>query len=220
MSTKEKIIDAAEILFSDLGFDNTSLRAITSEANVNLASVNYHFGSKKELIQAVLERYLSVLMPGVDGAITKLTDGHSQPTVKQFFSSMVDPILRLDEVRPNGSKTFIQLFAKAYYESQGHLRKYTTEHYGDILERFSLTLHATVPHLPEKEVFWRWHFAMGSCVFTMASGKALSDMAAADYHQQMSLRELIEKVIDYIAAGFDAPNNDNLKLTSRQDMAM
>ena len=56
--TKEQILDVAERLFADRGFPATPLRDITSEAGVNLASVNYHFGSKEALLAAVLERRL------------------------------------------------------------------------------------------------------------------------------------------------------------------
>ena len=59
--TKERLLDAAESLFADHGFAATSLRMITSAAGVNLASVNYHYGSKEALIQAVLERRLGPL---------------------------------------------------------------------------------------------------------------------------------------------------------------
>ncbi len=54
-STKEKILDVAEGLFAEYGFNDTSLRTITSKAGVNLASVNYHFGDKKTLVRAVLK---------------------------------------------------------------------------------------------------------------------------------------------------------------------
>ena len=64
--TVERILDAAEILFAEKGFSETSLRLITSKAQVNLAAVNYHFGSKKSLIQAVSHaswgHFASVLM--------------------------------------------------------------------------------------------------------------------------------------------------------------
>ncbi len=56
--TVERILDVAEILFAEKGFAETSLRLITSKAQVNLAAVNYHFGSKKALIQAVFSRFL------------------------------------------------------------------------------------------------------------------------------------------------------------------
>ena len=128
---------------------------------------------------------------------------------------MVEPILMLDSVRPNGTKTFVQLFAKAYYESQGHVRKYVNTRYGDVLDRFNAALYATVPHLPQREVFWRWHFALGSCVFTMGSSKALTDMAAADYQQTLDIADLIRWVIHYVAAGFAAPSMDSLKANTQ-----
>src|SRR5581483_10479047 len=54
--TKQKILDAAERLIAEQGYDATSLRQIIGEAGVNLASIHYHFGSKEELLQAVVER--------------------------------------------------------------------------------------------------------------------------------------------------------------------
>src|SRR3977135_1202898 len=56
--TKKRILDAAEQLFMKHAFEATSLRQLTSAAGVNLAAVNYHFGSKEELFQAVLTRRL------------------------------------------------------------------------------------------------------------------------------------------------------------------
>ena len=56
--TQKKILDAAEALFAQEGFHSTSLRMLTKKAGVNLAAVNYHFGSKEELIRAVIERRL------------------------------------------------------------------------------------------------------------------------------------------------------------------
>ena len=56
--TKERILDSAEKLFADAGFDGTSLRGITAGAGVNLAAVHYYFGSKEALVQAVLARRL------------------------------------------------------------------------------------------------------------------------------------------------------------------
>src|SRR3954447_22854602 len=56
--TRDRILDAAEELFMEHGFEATSLRQITTAAEVNLAAVNYHFGSKEELFQSVLTRRL------------------------------------------------------------------------------------------------------------------------------------------------------------------
>src|ERR1700690_363223 len=60
-TTKDKLMDAAEKLFARSGFHGTSLRDITAAAGVDLALVNYHFGSKKQLLTAVIERRGTVL---------------------------------------------------------------------------------------------------------------------------------------------------------------
>ena len=78
--TATRILDAAERLFVEHGFEATSLRTITQQAEVNLAAVNYHFGSKKELIQAVLDRYLSLFMPDLDARLRVLPFGGHRVT--------------------------------------------------------------------------------------------------------------------------------------------
>ena len=70
--TVQRILDAAEVLFAQKGFAETSLRAITSRAGVNLAAVNYHFGSKEALIQAVFERYLTPFCQALDAKLEEL----------------------------------------------------------------------------------------------------------------------------------------------------
>ena len=56
-STKQRILHTAARLFSERGFDNVSLRDITTGADVNIAAVNYHFGSKVGLLAEVFEHY-------------------------------------------------------------------------------------------------------------------------------------------------------------------
>ncbi|PSD09742.1 TetR/AcrR family transcriptional regulator, partial [Stenotrophomonas maltophilia] len=55
-STKDRILGAAEELFAQHGFAGTSLRQVTSQADVNIAAVNYHFGSKENLVNEVFRR--------------------------------------------------------------------------------------------------------------------------------------------------------------------
>src|ERR1700752_5110069 len=73
--TKGRILDAAEALFIEHGFEATSLRAITASARVNLAAVNYHFGSKEELFQAVLTRRLDPMNQERVDLLTELEQG-------------------------------------------------------------------------------------------------------------------------------------------------
>lgn len=203
--TKTRILDAAEKLFAERGFSETSLRLITSKAEVNLASVNYHFGSKKELIRAVLARYLDVFMPAASTEIKRLDAIPAQATLEEILSSLVAPLLELNQLRTEGTTIFLQLLGRGYIESQGHLRWFITTHYGQHLDTFVSTVSASAPHIPPAEMFWRLHFTLGTIVFTMASADALNDIAKAEFGEHNDIEAVIRKVIPYMAAGVSAP---------------
>lgn len=205
--TKTRILDAAEKLFAERGFSETSLRLITSKAEVNLASVNYHFGSKKELIRAVLARYLDVFMPVASAEIVRLQASDKNASLNDIFSILVEPLLDLNKVRAEGTSTFLQLLGRGYIESQGHLRWFITTHYGEHLDQFVKAVAASAPHIPPAEMFWRLHFTLGTVVFTMASADALIEIAAADFGEQNNIETVIRKVIPYLSAGVSVPVN-------------
>lgn len=203
--TKTRILDAAEKLFAERGFSETSLRLITSKAEVNLASVNYHFGSKKELIRAVLARYLDVFMPNAANEIKRIHLSPKESSLNEIFSSLVKPLLELNKVRSGGTIIFLQLLGRGYIESQGHLRWFITTHYGEYLTTFVQAVSASAPHVPQAEMFWRLHFTLGTVVFTMASAHALNEIAEADYGEHNDIEAIIRKVIPYMAAGVSVP---------------
>src|SRR3954471_10629137 len=95
--TKTRILDAAERLFVEHGFEATSLRQLTSAAGVNLAAVNYHFGSKEELFQSVLTRRLDPMNQERIELLEKLEreSGGKPVGVEKILSSMLIPALRL-----------------------------------------------------------------------------------------------------------------------------
>lgn len=203
--TKIRILDAAEKLFAERGFSDTSLRLITGRAEVNLASVNYHFGSKKELIRAVLARYLDVFMPAAAGQIQQLQQCQQQVPLEQVFAALVEPLLQLNQVRHGGTTVFLQLLGRGYIESQGHLRWFITTHYRDALQQFVSAVSDSAPQVPAAEMFWRLHFTLGTIVFTMASADALMEIATADFDEHNDIEAVIRKVIPYMAAGVTAP---------------
>ena len=88
-TTKDKILDVAEGLFAEHGFNDTSLRTITGKANVNLASVNYHFGDKKTLVRAVLNRYLEAFMPALQDALVNLNLNETYSMSDVFELSLI-----------------------------------------------------------------------------------------------------------------------------------
>ncbi|XPF93956.1 TetR/AcrR family transcriptional regulator [Colwellia sp. RE-S-Sl-9] len=205
MSTKNKILDAAEHLFAVNGFNGTSLREITSQAEVNLAAVNYHFGSKKELIKAVMSRYMNELSPRLENTLKQICDDDKKPTLIEVFSAFVEPLLWLNQFKENGTSNFLQLLGRGYTDSQGFLRWFLTTQYPGVISNFVAAVYKAYPELTAEEVFWRLHLTMGTVIFTMSSSGALIDIAKSDFDKNIDISGVIQQVIPYIAAGVAAP---------------
>ncbi|RJX73604.1 TetR/AcrR family transcriptional regulator [Vibrio sinensis] len=201
-STKNKILDVAETLFAEHGFNDTSLRAITSRAGVNLASVNYHFGDKKTLVRAVLNRYLEAFMPAVQDALINLNMNQNYQ-MEEVFEALREPLIGLNKIRPNGAHLFMLLIGRGYTDVQGHLRWFITTRYQDVLGLFTDSVMKANPSLTQQDLFWRLHFTLGACVFTMASSQALADIAESDYGSKVDANGLISQLIPYLSAGVD-----------------
>ncbi|GHX81575.1 transcriptional regulator, TetR family [Vibrio cholerae] len=162
-STKEKILDVAEGLFAEYGFNDTSLRTITSKAGVNLASVNYHFGDKKTLVRAVLNRYLEAFMPEMKQSLERLNE-RDDYDMAEVFEALRAPLRSLSELRPNGTSRFMLLIGRGYTDVQGHLRWFITNRYNDVLTLFTDSVLKANPNLTRETLFWRLHFTLGTCV--------------------------------------------------------
>ncbi|AWB67346.1 TetR family transcriptional regulator [Saccharobesus litoralis] len=208
-ATKERILAAAEQLFAEQGFDNTSLREITNKAEVNLAAVNYHFGSKKTLIQAVLDQYFSQFVPKVCQSLTALMQASRQVSVDCLFHAFIEPLLSLNNLKKNGTERFMSLVGHGYSESQGHLRRFFHENYGQLLPILIESVQTALPSVSKPTIFWRLHYTLGSVVFTMTSKSALAEIAEVDFQQQVSTEQLIKQLIPFLAAGMSAPDSQS-----------
>lgn len=203
-TTKNRILDAAELLFAERGFKDTSLRAITTAAGANLAAVNYHYGDKKGLIRAVLSRYLEQFMPTFKNELVTLHQ-RDEFDMNDVFLCTKRPLLRLNSFKNNGTTIFMSLIGRSYTDVQGHLRWFITTHYDDVIQLFVGAVRRAYPCLDPETLFWRLHFTLGASVFTMASSTALCEIAVNDFTTQIQTEDLINRLVPYLAAGVTAP---------------
>ncbi|ARS53808.1 TetR/AcrR family transcriptional regulator [Kushneria konosiri] len=192
--TVTRILDAAEVLFAEHGFSETSLRRITGRAEVNLAAVNYHFGSKQALIQAVFFRYLDPFSADLHQRLDRLeADEAGASDLEGLLDTLFASVLEM----PSDShdlRTFMKLLGLAYSQTQRHLRDELRDRYGDIFSRFLKLLRQATPELADDERFWRLHFMLGSVIFTLSGLNTLRDIAEHDYHQRITIRELAQRL--------------------------
>lgn len=201
--TVGRILDAAEQLFADRGFAETSLRTITGRANVNLAAVNYHFGSKKALIQAVFERFLTPFCAALDAALDRrLRDtGQDHLSLDDLLALVATVAVELNMRDPARAVTFMRLIGLAYNESQGHLRRSIGGRYGTTFARLQRLLNHAAPDIPPQEMYWRIHFALGSAIFTLSGLAPLLAMYNAEFARQAAFHDVAMRLVPFIASG-------------------
>src|SRR3982750_1892652 len=107
--TRTRILDAAEELFMQHGFEATSMRALTARASVNLAAVNYHFGSKHALIEAVFRRRLDPMNATRIAGLDKLEATERSPPPEAIIRAFLSPGLPLLEDAKGGGRHFVRL---------------------------------------------------------------------------------------------------------------
>jgi AcrR family transcriptional regulator len=200
--TAERIIDAAEALFSEKGFAETSLRNITTKANVNLAAVNYHFGSKKSLIQAVFARYLTPFSEQFGEQLDIISQRENTP--EQLLKLLILTLNKSGLENPEKFGVFMRLLGLAYSQGQGHLRKFLTSEYGEVFRRYMREVNRVTPELTPMERFWRIHFMLGAAVFTMSSVDSLMAMADHDLGTQSDVKDVISQLMPFLASGLMA----------------
>ncbi len=196
LETKDRILDAAENLFSDKGFSATSLRSITTLAGANLAAVNYHFGSKDALIQAVFRRILTPLNNDRLQRLDALEARVQEPSVDEVLTAFLTPVATLWSESKRGP-VLVRLFAKTFAEPSTNIRDLVFSEFEGIAARYIPALARAVPHLSRREVMTRLHFLIGSMTHTVTNWDMLAGAPGAD--------ELIEQMVTYGAAGFRAP---------------
>ena len=199
-STKDRILGAAEELFAQFGFAGTSLRQVTSRADVNIAAVNYHFGSKENLVNEVFRRRMDE-MSAQRLSQLRTAVAQSPCQLESVLAAFVAPALALAQDR-HGGGAFIRVIARAYAEKNDSLRRFLSDQYGHVLREFAKAIADCVPALSKEELYWRLDFLSGALTYAMADFgmiKRPSGVSEAT-HRERAARELIR----FAAAGLRA----------------
>ena len=197
-STKDRILGAAEELFAQHGFAGTSLRQVTSRADVNIAAVNYHFGSKENLVNEVFRRRMDEMSAQrVARLEAAMADGACD--LEAVLAAFVEPALAMAQDR-HGGGAFIRVIARAYAEKNDSLRKFLSDQYGHVPRAFARAIARCLPDLPKDQLYWRLDFLSGALTYAMADFGMIKPPSGSSEsaHRERAARELIR----FAVAGF------------------
>jgi len=218
-STPDRIMDAAETLFAEKGFRGTSLRAITTTADVNLAAVNYHFGSKEALIRAVFERKVSPINRERLARLDKLETTGRGCDLDAVLDALYRPAVNRVMEHPEHMHCGPQLLARIHADRSDSLQATFTELFAEVARRFMLALEHCLPDLSAEERAWRFHFLIGIMVHAMTElGRQSRPHASpTGFHGELlrpaSVDVFTSRLISFAAAGLRAPAPDTVEKT-------
>lgn len=199
-STRQRILGAAEELFAERGFAGASLRQVTAAAKVNLAAVNYHFGSKDNLIEEVFRRRLDELSHRRLDRLAEVNRGHA-PTLDAVLEAFIMPALELSLDHKGGS-VFMRVLARAFAEHNSNLRKFLSDNYGHVLKEFAAAFARLLPHLDKDELYWRLDLAVGALTYAMADFGMIQRRSGETERQHRE--QMAKHLVHFTAAGLRA----------------
>lgn len=200
--TREALLDAAESLFAEHGVQAASLRAITQQAGANLAAVHYHFGSKEGLVRAVFSRRIGPLNEERLRRLEKCE--REERGVEEVLRAYVEPLLERARETPESTWHFGRLMGRSFNEPHEEVRAIVMGEFAPTVRRFTEALARRLPHLPQREILWRFHFVAGAMAHTVSCGYLLEGYSEGACRAG-DPEEAVEHLIAFLAAGLKAP---------------
>ena len=202
-ATKAAILVAAERLFALRGFQNVSVRDITADAGVNLASINYHYGSKDALLFEIFRRRTAELNRERARMLHEAADRHGgKPPVRAILTALFAPPLRWSSPE-HERRIAVQFIIRARSEGTEAMREVLSTDVSH-LRRFADALIAALPDMPPEEIYWRMHFALGMLHNNRFAEFDRLHVLSEGITRESDTEALLQRMVDFAEAGFIA----------------
>jgi AcrR family transcriptional regulator len=193
--TRALILDAAERLYAERGFGDVTLRDIVAAAGVNLAAVNYHFGSKDELIA---ELFVTRGVATNRARLTELkaaeTAGNGRADIKAILRALVGPTLRGCLGPDNEQSTAAHFMIRASIEAVPPIRRIKNREI-DHLRKFAAAMRRSLPDCDEADLYWGLHFALAMTHQTIRDTERLTKLSEGKCDLN-DVEALIARIVD------------------------
>ncbi len=217
--TQQLILDAAEAVFANTGFDGSTTRAIAEQAGVNAALIHYYFRSKERLFEAVFARRSDAINDRRRHLKDALfTDGRT-PQLKEILDAFLRPTIELGRDEEHGGHNYTRLLVHVATGTDERSRRMTGQQYNAIALEFVDAILAVVPGLTRERAVWGYLQGVSVGVILMARTGRAADLSDGQCHDD-DVEEVIARASTFIAAGIRAladPENSTKTKTNEAE---
>jgi AcrR family transcriptional regulator len=201
---QERLLDAAESLFAEHGYNGVSLRVITTRAGVNIGAANYYFRSKEGLFRAVFARRVGPMSAERQRLLEECVaraDGRPPP-IEEVLEAFIAPAIRIT-ASPQ-AEAFKKLSGRISTDPSPEVRRTVYELYDEIAARFVDVLRQACPHLSREDLFWRLACIYGAMMYVRADSGRLQRLLG-DNLVMTNSEAALHHIIPFLAAGMRLP---------------
>ena len=200
--TRDRILRTAERLFADRGFNGVSVRELAAAAQVNIASIGYHFDNKEGLLSEVYRRHCEPLIEERLRGLAVASRLRGNAKIAAIIEAFIRPALQ--QVEAEDGETFIRLRAVLSGENSELLEKLVAENFDQSSTAFIDELCACLPHLSRTDVCWRFHFLLGTIYYTAAGPHRISAFSNGRCDPS-DTEAVIKELVPFMTRAFQAP---------------
>lgn len=205
--TRDRILDTAERMFAERGYNAVSTRAITEEAGVNIAAIHYHFGSKEAVLDAVFKRRLNPINARREQWLEACDGPVGDPkSIAEVLCAFIVPTLEFGETQ--GEHNFRLLSGRASTDPSPEVKRVLFGVYDSVARRFLEALSKVRPDLGSREMFWRVACVYGAMMYIRADNSRLQHLFGEEFSLS-DAEDAIRYAIPFLVAGMGAPPIDD-----------
>jgi AcrR family transcriptional regulator len=202
-SSREKLLSSAEALFAERGFDGVSVRDIANAAGVNSALVGYYFRGKEGLLSEVYTRHCEPLNRERTRLLAQARESAGGLTLEKVIEAFIAPSLAVTTDK-NGRTGFTRLRAILSAENSALLEQLVAQNFDASSRMVIDALGKCLPGLSREEIYWRFHFLLGTVYYTGAGPHRVRILSGGRCDPS-DAKATTKHLVPFLAAGFRAP---------------
>jgi AcrR family transcriptional regulator len=204
-ATRDRLLDAAERIFAERGFEGTSIRAVTHAAGASVSAANYHFGSKEALLHATLMRHIEPInRRRVERlAVLEREAGGAPLPLETILDAFLRPAFEVRAESPDAPARYRQMAARIFSDPPEVVANLRRDLFEGVTRRFIGALHRALPDQSPEQLQLSFHFMVGVFVHVIAGH--LDIMRDAAGAAELSDAAILRRLITFASAGLRAP---------------